>query len=363
MRRRQGDCSVDPRLNPAGMSQLSASDALDLVRRPGGMDAGESTRLLDLLVGGGLAPEQSAAILVALAKRGETAVELAAFVTGLLARAIPVPLAGGSLDPVGTGGSGLTRYNVSTTAAFIAAAAGVPIAKHGNRGSARSNGSFDFLEALGVPFQLPPDKLARLHAETGVCFLFARAFHPAIATAAPARKLAAAEVKRTIFNLAGPLANPARPTRRLIGACDERIARLLAETMAILRVDGAVVVSGHPGIDEVSVTGATLVWEITAVGQHHRVIAPAVHHGIQHQDLPGGDATTNAALFQDLIHGRLGGPLLDMVLVNAGVAIDAWHGRAISNSGEGLRQARELVENGTVARTFAKHREVAQRMV
>lgn len=330
---------------------LTLAQARELVRLPGGMDGTQAGELLDLLMGGGLAPNEGAELLVALAERGETADELAAFVRGLLARATGLPLDGACMDTCGTGGSGLTRFNVSTTVAFVLAAAGVPVAKHGNRGSTRPNGSFDLLDQLGVPYALPPAALARLRRETGVCFLFARAMHPAVAAVAPFRKAA---VRRTIFNLAGPLANPCRPQRQVVGVTNERTARVVAGALARLGVARALVVWGEPGIDEFSAVGEsrwlTVAGDAVAEG---RCSGPCP--GLRHEDLPGGDAADNAAVFRRLLAGEERGPLAEMVCLNAGAALDCWHGREPSPGGPGVAQARALLADGAARACYERH--------
>jgi len=334
---------------------ITVSAARELVARPAGMDAGQAGEFIALLMTGTVSAEDGAGLLVALAERGETGTEVAAVVRALLARALPVPVSGPCLDLCGTGGSGLTRFNVSTTAAFILAAAGVPVAKHGNRGSQRANGSFDLLDALAVPFALSGDRLAELHRGSGLCFLFARALHPAVAAVAPMRKLAK---RRTIFNLAGPLANPCRPRCQVIGVSDERCARTLAAAVAELGVARACVVRGEPGIDEFSVVG-TSRWLLVEDGVITAGETPARHPGLDHAALPGGDAAENAALFARLIAGENLGALRDMVVLNAGVALDLWHGRRPAADGPGVVEAARLLASGSVAERVDLHRRLA----
>ncbi len=331
------------------------------VLNPSGMSEAETGALVDLLISGELAAAEGADLLVAWTRRGETAVELAAVVWNLLARA-QVPASPACMDLCGTGGSGLTRFNVSTTAAFVLAALGVPVAKHGNRGSARPNGGFDLLDALEVPYQLPPERLARLHAESGVCFLFARQVHPAVAAVAPARKLAAQHVRRTVFNLAGPLANPFRPRRQIVGVSDEQVARVVAEALVRLGSERAVVVLGHPGIDELSISGPSHLWEVHDGRVHHRIAEHFHQPGLTHDQLPGGDAPVNKHLFRRLLAGEERGPLLDLVCVNAGAALDCWHGRPILGDGQGVAAARAALTSGKVAAAFAKHHALAREL-
>jgi anthranilate phosphoribosyltransferase len=332
-----------------------------LARTAGGMTPEQTKVVLHHLMDGSLTPEHGAEVLIAWSERGETGAELATVVEALLAKAIHVPIPGG-MDVCGTGGSGLGRFNVSTTAAFILAAAGIPVVKHGNKGSKTANGSFDLLEALGVPYQLPVQQLVRLQAETGVCFLFARAVHPAVGAVAPARKIAANRVKRTVFNLAGPLANPCRPRRQLIGVIDERTAHIVSEAIRLLGSERALVVRGHPGIDEVSITGPTHVWDIQGGHVHHAIIERIHQHGLDHAHLPCGDANANAAIFHRLLSGAERGPLLDMVCANAGAALDCWHGRKVLSDSVGFDQAKELVASGKAKTAFTRHLTMAKEM-
>jgi anthranilate phosphoribosyltransferase len=311
----------------------------------------------------GLPPEDGGAVLAAWTARGETGGELAAVVRWLLARATALPFHGGCLDLCGTGGSGLTRFNISTTVAFVLAAAGVPVVKHGNKGSKAANGSFDLLDALGIPYQLRPESLDRLRRETGICFLFARLMHPVVGSLAPARKAAAAAgARRTVFNLAGPLANPARPSRQVIGVPDAATAAVVAEAVRLLGVERAAVVRGHPGIDEISITGPTHIWECAGGHVRHAIIDRTHQAGLDHEHLPGGEAAANAALFDALIHGRETGPLRSMVIANAAAALDVWHGRPIEAHGPHLERALALLDGGAVATVVERHRALAREL-
>lgn len=336
----------------------SAADLIAAAARPEGLDEAAAAAALDAILGGALSPEQGAALLVAMRRRGETATELAAWVRGLLGRAAPLDTGGPAMDVVGTGGSGRARFNASTTACFILAAAGVRVVKHGNRGSARPNGSFDLLEALGIPVPPPPGAHRRLLDGTGLCFVFARQAHPAVAAAAPMRRLAAAEVPGTIFNLAGPLANPARPERMLVGAARPGQAAVVAAALACLGTRRSLVACGHPGIDEVSVTGETRLWE---VGPHGvaTLALPAPASPADEAAVAGGDAAANAAAFHALLAGAERGALLDFVCANAGTALALW--RDLPPGDPACRaEARELVLSGRALAAFRAHRAAAR---
>jgi len=333
---------------------LTLNAARNLARTPSGMDAGQVDEVLSLLLGGSLAVSDGAAVLAAWSERGETGVELAAMVQALLARALPLGELGRCLDLCGTGGSGRERFNVSTTAAFVLAAAGVPVAKHGNRGSTKANGSFDLLERLGVRFEQAPAAHGRLLQASGVCFLFARAMHPAVAAAAPYRKAAG---RRTIFNLAGPLANPARPAVQLIGTVAEATAQVIAEAMQLLGTKRALVVWGEPGIDEVSVSGRTRWLQLEA-----GVITPGgwhPHDPVAYERIPGGDAVANADEFHRLLAGGGDPAVRRMVVANATAALDLWHGRPVLADAHRLREVEHLLTSGAVAAVFTRHRELA----
>ncbi|MHC5067693.1 MAG: anthranilate phosphoribosyltransferase [Planctomycetota bacterium] len=336
---------------------LDLAQAREWVARPIGMTAEEAAAVVELLIDGELAVDDGAALLRTWAERGETGTEVAGVVRLLRARAVQLPITGPVCDVCGTGGSGRTRYNVSTTVAVILAACGIPVAKHGNRGSRRPNGSFDLLDALGVPFELPPEALARLHADTGLCFIFARTHHPAVGAAVPYRKAAGG---RSIFNLAGPLANPVPVGAQVIGTIDQATAAVMADAATELEAAAALVVWGHPGIDEISVTGPT-GWRRIAEGSDHQG-SFACEQPVDPDALPGGDAEDNAQLFHALLAGGGDPGLREMVCVNAGAAIDLWHGHPPHLHGEGYRLAQAALDEGRAAATFNAHRQLAREL-
>jgi anthranilate phosphoribosyltransferase len=332
-----------------------------LVSNINGMTREQTQVVSHHLMDGSLTPDHGAEVLVNWSQRGETGLELATVVETLLSKAVHVPIPGG-MDLCGTGGSGLGRFNVSTTTAFVLAAAGIPVVKHGNKGSKIPNGSFDLLEALGVPFQLPVTQLVKLQAATNVCFLFARALHPAVASVAPARKIAGQRVHRTIFNLAGPLANPCRPRKQIIGVTDEKTAQVICAAIKLLDCERALIVRGHPGIDEVSITGPTHVWDVQNGHVHHSIIERIHQHGLDHAHLPCGDAQANSATFHRLLSGDERGPLLDMVCANAGAALDCWHGRKVLSDSAGFDEAKTLFDSGKVKAAFVRHLTLAKEL-
>ena len=328
---------------------MDYSQALSAVAQAEGMTAEQATALLDLLMSGDLAAEEGGEVLRKLAERGETPVELAAFVRGLLQRAKMVPFANSCADCCGTGGSGRSRFNVSTTAAVVVASCGIPVAKHGNKGSRRPNGSFDLLEALGVPLDLTPARQAELLEEFKLAFCFARAHHPAVGSVVPYRKAAGG---RTIFNLAGPLANPAGADCQVVGVCDAQTADVVAQALVELWHQRAVVVTGETGWDEFVLGGSNRLLEISN-GQVNERLMPAPQLALGELELPGGDAVDNVAIFHDLLAGAHRSPLCDLLALSAGALIDTWNGRAIDPAGEGVALASEAIASGRAQAHFA----------
>ncbi|HEX8984700.1 MAG TPA: anthranilate phosphoribosyltransferase [Bryobacteraceae bacterium] len=288
------------------------------------LDAAEAQRAMEVILSGGASTAQIAAFLVALRMKGETAVELLGFARAMRAMASPVAVELGGeplVDTCGTGGDGHNTFNISTVAAFVVAGAGVRIAKHGNRFISSRCGSADVLERLGVRIGLGPEDTARSINEVGMGFLFAPAFHPAGKHVQPAR----VELKlRTVFNLLGPLANPAGATAQLVGAPSDHAAGLMAEALAELGLERGFVVHGSDGLDEITTTGATLAFEIRGGRVERRTLEPE-DFGVGRAslaDLEGGDAVRNCALALEILEGARG-PKRDIVLVNAAAALVA----------------------------------------
>lgn len=338
---------------------LTFAIALQLAADPRGMSAEQTHDLLSLLTSETLPVDEGAQLLQGWAARGETSLELFAAVNFLQDHAVRVPVVTPCFDLCGTGGSGRERYNISTTVAFILAAAGIPVAKHGNRGSLRPNGSFDLLDQLGIPFDLSPQKSAHLQQETGVCFLFARTHHPEVGKVAPYRKAAGG---RSIFNLAGPLSNPAQVKHQLIGTINEPTARVVAEALSRLKTEGSLVVWGAPGLDEVSITGKTGYLRVQGDEIQAGELLPSMKLEVDYATLPAGDAPENARIFFQLLSGSEKGPLLDMLVENAGAAIDLWNQRAPALGGAGAKDARHLIRSGAALAKFEEHRDLAQQL-
>jgi anthranilate phosphoribosyltransferase len=313
------------------------------------LSAEEAHRAMGILLEGA-SESVVAAFLVALKMKRETAAELAGFARAMRERMIVVDAGTDVVDTCGTGGDSSGTFNISTAAALVMAGAGAHVAKHGNRSFAGSSGSADVLEALGVRISMTPDEAAWAIREIGIGFLFAPHLHPAMKVVGPVRR----ELKmRTVFNLLGPLANPARASRQLIGAPSPAAARLMAEALATLGTLHAFIVHGHDGLDEVSTTGPTDVWKVTRAGVERHLWTPAdfgVHRATL-DDLAGGDPVFNARLIEQILAGRKGAPR-DIVLVNAAAGlIAAGMPGILANDLRGaVAMAAQAIDSGSAAR-------------
>lgn len=302
---------------------------------------------------------KKADLLRALSAKGETPAEIAGFVQAFLAHAVDpgiggLDLGGPTLDVCGTGGDKLDLFNVSTTAMFVAAAAGAVVVKHGNRGITSKCGGADVLEALGIRIDLPPDGFRRCLEKAGVGFLFAPNYHPAFKAVVEVRKALAAEGVRSIFNLIGPLLNPARPECQLVGVFNRELAHSFAEILQRLGRDSAWVVHGTTGdgrsVDEVSLMGSTRICKAGAYQDIEDEEVRPRDFGLCHaevSELQGGDAQTNAAILEAILSGKETGPKRDMVLMNAGAAI-ACCGLA-DDMGAGIELAGTLIDDGSAS--------------
>lgn len=315
--------------------------------------------------------EAKADFLSALARKGETPGEIAAFACELRARAVAPPLdaetrARDILDVCGTGGDRLNTFNISTTVALIAAAAGVTVAKHGNRAITSQSGSADVLEALGIPIDLSPEQAAQSLREHGFAFFFAPRYHPAFKHIGPARKLCAERGQRTIFNFLGPLLNPARPTAQLVGVPRPQLCEPLARVLQSLGVRRGMVVSGRVGfqvpsskfqgadavgeaawLDELSTLGENTLAEFYQDrGFHTATLSPADFplQPATLADLAGGDREANAKIIRRILRGDERGPKHEAVLLNTGAALFV-AGRAKSVT-EGWDLAAKLIDDG-----------------
>jgi anthranilate phosphoribosyltransferase len=318
---------------------------LDRIVRRENLPEEDAHRAMSIVLAGQATTPQIAAFLVALRMKGETADEVVGFARAMRAAASVVDAgegAGPLLDTCGTGGDGMSTFNISTIAAFVVAGAGVRVAKHGNRSISSRCGSADLLEALGVKVGLSATESGRAIRELGIGFLFAPALHPAMRHAQPARL----ELKmRTVFNLLGPLANPAGASAQLVGAPSSAAAELIAEALARLGLERGFVVHGSDGLDEITTTGPTLALEITRGAIAHRTLVPD-DFGVPQaasEELRGGDPVLNAEIARAVLSGSAG-PQRDVVLVNSSAALVAT-GKA-RDFREGVALAAASIDSG-----------------
>lgn len=314
------------------------------------LDAAASSRAFAAIMAGGVGEAQMAAFLTALALRKPTAEEIAGAVKAMRAAMKTLEAPADALDLVGTGGDGHGTLNISSAASFVAAACGVPIAKHGNRNMSSRTGAADVLEALGVKIDLSPEAAHVCIEKTGVCFLFAQSFHPAMKHVAPVRR---ALGFRTIFNLLGPLSNPAKVKRQLLGVYALEWLEPVARVLATLGTEKAWVVHGNDGLDEMSISDITHV----AVLDHGRIevrtVAPE-DAGLPRWPLAavkGGEAPENAAALLRLLGGERGA-YRDIVLFNAAAAL------MVADKAENLREgallAAKAIDGGAAKRVLEK---------
>jgi anthranilate phosphoribosyltransferase len=314
----------------------------------GGHDlhADQASWAMGEILAGEASPVQIAGFAVALRAKGETIDELEGLVASMYQHANPLVVPGRVLDVVGTGGDRSMSVNISTMAAIVAAGAGAPVVKHGNRSASSKAGSADVLEALGIRLDLPTTSVAKVGEEVGITFCFSAAFHPAMRHAAIARRELAVA---TTFNVLGPLANPAKPSAQAIGCADVRMAPLMAGVFARRGVD-AWVFRGDDGLDELTTTTTSQVWAVAA-GQVEQFTVDPARFGLgggTAEGLRGGDATSNAEVVRRLVAGETG-LVRDAVLLNAGAAL-AVHAAEQGSHDErlavGVERAAEALDSG-----------------
>jgi anthranilate phosphoribosyltransferase len=304
----------------------------------------EARLAMGAVMDGDATPSQLAALLMGLRMRGETVEELAGFASAMRERVIRVDAPEGTIDVVGTGGDGSGTFNISTTAALIVAACGVPVAKHGNRAITSRSGSADVLDALGIRIDHDAESAGRAIRELGFAFLFAPSYHPAMRHAGPTRREIGV---RTAFNLLGPLTNPAGARRALIGVGDEAAAPKIAEVLRLLGTERTLVVHGA-GVDELPLDGSGVIYDVTAAGIEMRRIDPDTV-GLRRAKttaLGGSDPAANAKLVEGVLRGEPGARR-DVVLLNAGAALVA--AGVVETIEEGIDRAALTVDAGLAA--------------
>lgn len=307
------------------------------------LDAQEAAAAFAAILDGTVPDEAIGPFLLALSDRGETADEIAAAAQEMRRRMIPVRAPAGAIDVCGTGGDGHHTLNVSTAVSLVVAACDVPVAKHGNRAASSKAGAADTLEALGLDLDRLADNAERSLADIGIGFLFAQKHHPALARIAPIRR---ALGKRTIFNLMGPLANPAGVDRQLVGIARPAYVPIYAEALSLLGTQRAMVVSGDEGLDELSLAGGNDVAEVTAGGiVAMRRVTPQDAGLPVHpvEAIRGGDPAYNAAALRRLLQGEHG-PYRDAVLLNAAAALIV--AGEVDTLRDGVEEAAEALDKG-----------------
>jgi len=326
-------------------------NALRLIQAGGELSAEDTETVFGDIMQGRATPAQIGALLMGLSIRGETADIVAGAARAMRHAATHIhPGVKGLLDTCGTGGDGTSTFNISTTVALVVAACGVPVAKHGNRAVSSQSGSADVLEALGVRIDVSPEQVAECIDETGIGFLFAPAHHPAMKHAAPVRRELGV---RSIFNLLGPLTNPANAEYQVLGVYAGDKLELVAGALQQLGVTRALVVHGRDGLDEISTTTITdAMWVEQETPLREFEIDPAAF-GMPYAkaaDLAGGDAGVNAAIIRDVLDGKKG-PERDIVLLNAAAAL--WVAGRADGIAPGLRTAAEAIDSGKAADVLA----------
>jgi anthranilate phosphoribosyltransferase len=328
-------------------------DALQALIDGRSLTDAEAELAIGEIMDGGAPDAVVGAFLVALKIKGAEADELAGAVRAMLARACPLNLLDGEvLDTCGTGGDGSSTFNISTGAALIAAAAGVPVAKHGNRAISGTVGTADVLEAMGVKIDCDPDGLKRCLDAAGCCHIFAQAYHPAFKKIAPLRR----ELRiRTIFNLMGSLGNPARPRFHLLGVAEENLIRPMAHALKALGTRRAMVVHGGDGIDEISISGATMVAELRDGKMSEYEIAPeslGVSRG-DHRALVVSNLDDAVRVLCGALDGGAG-PAQDVLALNGGAAI--YVGSKVASLKEGVDAAQEIIAKSRALEVLDKMR-------
>ncbi len=307
----------------------------------------QASSVMEEIMDGSATQAQLGAFLVALKLKGETADEVAGLASVMRARSSRVSLTGPVIDIVGTGGDGSNTFNISTTSAFVMAGAGLRVAKHGNRAMSSHCGSADVLEALGVKIELKPEQVRSCVENVGIGFMFAQAFHPAMKyAAAPRREIGI----RTVFNILGPLTNPAGVEFLVLGVPGEDLGDKIAEALCRLGTKRALVVHGLNGIDELSISGRSTVWEINdgCVTSARRYICPE-EVGLKGADgdaLTGGSPSQNANILRNVLNGERSARR-DVVLLNAAAGI--YTGRMAGSLREAVSTAADVIDSGRAA--------------
>ena len=329
---------------------MTLTEAIEQLLQGTALNREQARTVMDQVMAGEATSAQIAGLLIALRARGETVEEMTGFVESMRAHATPLEVPPGSIDTCGTGGDRAGTFNISTAAALVAAGAGIPVAKHGNRAASSRCGSADVLEALGVDITLDADGVRRCIDVAGMGFCFAPTFHPAMRHAGPARRELAV---RTVFNVLGPLANPGRVKKQALGVGAPSLAPLMIRVLADLGHERALVFYGEDGLDELTTTGPSRVFQLRN-GKIDDFELDPKDLGLgraRAEELKGGTPAENAALLRQVLNGDTG-PRRDVVLLNAAAAILA-AGRA-EDWPQAMDVARESLDSGRAAQVLSR---------
>ncbi len=340
-----------------GTGSKRLSDALKRIVDGDTLDRSSARGVMHAILNARSSPAQLAGLLSALAVRGVTVEELVGFVETMRASAEGAPLGPGLADTCGTGGSGMTTVNTSTIVAFILAAAGVKVAKHGNRASSGKCGSADVLEALGIGIDIGPATAAKALRETNFAFLFAPRYHPAMKHVMAVRRELGF---RTVFNLLGPLCNPAHPARQLVGVSDPEAAPLMAACLNELGVERALVVHGYDGLDEFTLCASTEIFEVKNGRIERRIYEPEMAglERVPFAAIEGGDVGRNQVLFFDILGGKEDSPRVDSILLNAGAGL--YVNDYAPTIREGVELARAILRSKEPMKKFLAYRRISK---
>ena len=331
-------------------------EAIQKIVRKGDLSYEEAYTVMNEIMDGKTTPTQNAAFLAALSTkstRAETIDEISGCAAAMREHAIPVPHPGMKvLEIVGTGGDGSNSFNISTTSAFVIAAAGVKVAKHGNRAASSKSGTADVQEALGVNIHQDPAKALSMLEKVGFCFLFAQQYHAAMKYVGSIRKELGF---RTVFNILGPLTNPANPDYFLLGVYDGYLVEPVAKVLDKLGVKNALVVYGTDHLDEVSPSAPSLVCELKEGYYRTSTICPEDFGLVRgkKEDLIGGTAEENAAITKDILSGKIQGTKRNAVLLNAGLALYA--AKAVPTMKDGIAKAAEMIDTGAAYKKMEEY--------
>lgn len=320
----------------------------------GDLDRDQAAAAMTDILGGEATPSQIAGLIVALRMKGESVEEMTGLALAMLDAAEPIDLPAAAIDIVGTGGSPHRRrhaLNVSTMACILASAGGAVVCKHGNRKASSTSGSFDFLESLGIGFELDGRGVERCIDQVGLAFAFARAFHPAMRHAGPVRSELGIP---TVFNVLGPLAHPGRIKRQVVGTADEDLAAKMAPVLKNLGAERTWVVTGEGGIDELTVTGLSTVFDVSPDGIERFEVTPedlGIPRAASTDELAGGSAADNAAIFGAILDGTETGPKRDVVVLNAAAGLCV--AGVTDDLAGGLEVAYEVLADGRASKKLA----------